>query len=269
MSGKVSENILAELRDFDRYFMNQQDVLADFAKMSFEIKSRNRLNTIYPLIDSIRTSAHAVTPLLRQGLMTESYILGRAYLERLVNCCYLLVCDQGQFDDYVEFSMQKVQRSLETRTMAYAAIGKETRAPDLSNIPIVKKGLDKFTSQRGKEITRWTTLNIEKRIEFTQARNDQFNSQLFMAITRFIYEDASEAVHGTLYGALFHSGIFYGMREPAAGEAYLNSLRRTMYMLLGLLAEGLLIVGSQYATSDGLVSRSKSNFSKLEKYFEK
>lgn len=269
MTASDTEKTLAELRDFDAFFHRQQDVLGAFAKLSFEANSENRLKSIYPLIDSIRTSAHATIPLLRQGLITESYILGRAYLERLVNACYLLVCDTEQFSDYIEFSMQKIQRSFETRKMAYAAIDKEVDVPDVSGVPIIAKGLAKFTSARGKEITRWTTLNIEKRIDFIHSRHTDFNSQLFIAVTRFIYEDASEAVHGTLYGALFHSGIFYGMQTPEAGEAYLNSTRRTMYMLLGLLIGELLVVASKWAPTKDLIAQSKSNFGDLHKYLDK
>lgn len=268
MNSTDSRKILDELRAFDNFFQNQQQVLADFANLSLETKSDNRLSSIYPLIDSIRTSAHSITPLIRGGLITESYILARAYLERLVNACYLLVCEKNQFDDYIEFSMQKVQRSLITRKSAYEAIGKEVDAPDISSVPIVSKGLEKFTSKRGKEITRWTTLNIEQRINFIRTKHKEFNSNLFLAISRFIYEDASEAVHGTLYGSLFHAGIFYGMSTPEKGEAYLNGTRRTLLMLLGLLAEGILVVGATWVKSEGLIARSKRNFAELHQYFE-
>lgn len=268
MASSISEKTISKLRDFDTFFINQQDILCELGKLSFNSKSKKRLNTIYPLIDSIRTSAHSVTILIRKGLMTESFILGRAFLERLVNACYLLVCEKNEFDDYVEFSMQKVQRSLETRKTAFEAIGKEVDAPDLSSIPIVGKGLEKFTSARGKEITRWSTLNIEKRIEYVKNKNAKFNNAIFLAISRYIYEDASEAVHGTLYGALFHTGLFYGTRSKEAGENYLNSLRQNLYLVLGLLVEGLIVVASKETTSKNLVAQSKANFGKLQHYFE-
>lgn len=267
MQSAMNEKQLDEMRAFDTFFQNQQSILAGLATLSLALNKDSRLNSIYPLIDSIQTSAHAISALLRQGLITESYILSRAYLERIVNACYLLVCDQSAFDNYVEYSMQKVQRATGTRRMAYAAIGKEIVTPDFSKIPIVAKGLKKFTSVRGKEITRWSTLNVEKRIEFIQQRNEEFNSKLFLAISRFIYEDASEAVHGTLYGALFHSGIFSGMKNPENGEAYLNSTRKTLYMLLGLLKEGLFVVATQYGSTETFVSQSQENYSDLQKYF--
>jgi hypothetical protein len=135
-------------------------------------------------------------------------------------------------------------------------------------VPIVARGLKKFTSHRGKEITRWTTLNIERRIEFIKAQCKSFNDALFIAVARYIYEDASEAVHGTLYGASFHTGMFYGARTPEAGEMYLNSLRRVLYMLLGLLIEGLVLVASKEVETEELISESKRNFIRLQHHFD-
>lgn len=269
MDQNDAEKTLQSLRYFCHYYQGQLNILRKLTMAALPLKNGERLNGLYPLLDSINTSGHSTDMLIRSGLITEAFILARAFLERLVNACYLLVCERNAFDDYIEFSMQKVQRSFDTRRTAYEAIGKEVPGLDISSIPVVAKGLEKFTSHRGKEITRWTTLNIERRIEYIKERSESFNSGLFLAVARYIYEDASEAVHGTLYGALFHTGIFAGARNPELGEKYLNSTRRVLYMLLGLLAEDLVVVASIEVDTNGLISESKSNFTGLKHYFEK
>jgi len=269
MSQNEAEKTMQSLRDFGGYYQGQLDILRQLTMAALPLKNGERLNGIYPLLDSINTSGYSTDMLIRSGLITEAFILARAFLERLVNACYLLVCDRSAFDDYIEFSMQKVQRSFDTRRTAYEAIGKEVPGVDVSSIPVVARGLEKFTSQRGKEITRWTTLNIERRIEYIKERNETFKAGLFLAVTRYIYEDASEAVHGTLYGALFHTGIFVGAHNPEIGEKYLNSTRRVLYMLLGLLVDGLVQVASKEVETEMLKTHSTNNFKTLQQYFEK
>jgi hypothetical protein len=130
MSDSDVEKAMQALRDFGNYFQCQQEILRKLAMTALQLKDSKRLNKIYPLLDSIRTCGHSADLLIKQGLITEDFILSRAFLERLVNACYLLVCDTKDFDDYIEFSMQKVQRSLDTRRGAFEAIGKEVPAMD-------------------------------------------------------------------------------------------------------------------------------------------
>lgn len=260
---------LNALRMFDDFFQLQLSTLKELAKRSIKENNKKRINQIYPLVDSLLTSGNSIIFLVRHGLMTEGYIIARAFLERLVNACYLLTCEQKEFDDYVDFSMQKVYRSIQTKKDAYEKIGQIIPVPDFSKIPIVAKGLKKYTSQRGKEITRWTTLRIDKRIEAVGEKVKDFNVQIFLATSTYLYEDASEAAHGTLYGSLFHTGIFYGVPDPKKGEAYLNGLRIVMYMLLGLIVEGLLYSAQTEIDVKDLIKVSTENFEKLRPYFEK
>ncbi|MFA4919023.1 MAG: DUF5677 domain-containing protein [Thermodesulfovibrionales bacterium] len=257
------------LRSLDDFFQKQLSLAKELSRASSSTNSKQRINELYPLFDSLQTSGNSIILLTRSGFMTESYIIARAFLERIVNLCYLIVCENKVFEDYIDFSMQKVYRSLHSHRKAFENMGEIVTVPDLSKIPIVDKGLNKFTSKRGKEITRWTELRIDKRIETVGEKVVNFSVPTFLAAYHHLYEDASEAVHGTLYGALFHTGIFYGAQDPEQGEKYLNSMRISMYLLLGLLVEGLLHSAHTEIDSENLIAKSKKNFKELHPTFAK
>jgi len=257
------------LTAFDQFFQAQLDALAQLAEIALKESNKKRINGLYPLLDSLLTSGTSIRFLIRHGLMTEAYIIARAYIERLVNVCYLIVCEQAQFEDYTHFSMQKVHRSVHSKRKAYENIGQIIPVPDFSNIPIVAEGLNKYTSQKGKEITRWTTLRIEKRIEAIGEKVKDFNVPIFLTACNYVYEDASEAIHGTLYGALFHTGMFYGAMNQNKGEEYLNSLRIVLYLLMGVLVPGLFLTAQAEVDTKDFVMLSDKNFAELEPYFGK
>lgn len=259
---------MESLRKFDSFFVSQLGLISQLSQKSLEEKSEKRINQIFPLIGSLSTAGDSILHSVRYGLMTEAFIVARAFLERLVNACYLLVCDEKEFKDYVDYSMQKVYRSLLTKRKAYENIGHDVPVPDMSRIPIVAEGLKKFTSHRGKEITRWTTLRIEKRINLIGQRVKGFQSTVFLAAVGFLYEDASEAIHGTLYGSLFITGIFYGVPTKEDGERYLSGLRTMMFMLLGVLVDGLLHTAVTEIELQELVKASKENYAALLPHIE-
>jgi hypothetical protein len=55
----------------------------------------------------------------------------------------------------------------------------------------------KFTSERGREKTRWTDVSLSGRAAVVDAKVGK--TGLFMCLLT-VYADASEALHGTLYG---------------------------------------------------------------------
>ena len=79
-----------------------------------------------------------------------------------------------------------------------------------------------------------------------------------------IYEDASENIHGTLFGATFHTGIMFGKRKEDQSRKYQIGLGFTLYMLLGLLIEGILYVVCTIIPADELLNKSCKYFRKTE-----
>ncbi len=85
----------------------------------------------------------------------------------------------------------------------------------------------KFTSERGREKTRWTNVPLPDRAAVIEAKLG--STGLFMSLLT-IYADASEALHGTLYGAIFHLGV---CDVPPPDDQ--TSLTRHLYQTLSAL----------------------------------
>jgi hypothetical protein len=263
MPAHDQEKMLADLRAFDDYYQKQLNLIEQLSKLAVGSKGSKDVKSVYPLFGSLVSAAHSIIFMTRSGLMTESYIIAKTYLERVVNTCYLIVCDNEDREEYINFSIQKIQDALGSRKKTYESLADRADIPMLSNIPKAAKRSVKYTKTRSNEICRWTTLPVEKRIAFIKSRCPEFNDALFLDAARYISGDASEATRGTLYGALFHTGMFFGAHNPVIGENYLNGLRQMMYMLLGGLVEGLLSTASKELAIDTLLSESKKNYSEL------
>jgi hypothetical protein len=127
----------------------------------------------------------------------EAFILARAFVERLVNFCYLLVCDKPEYQSFLKFSLQKGYRKLDRHFSAGdKMVGiKYTGKIEPNIVPGLSDALKDFTSERGREITHWTIASISERLGIISQRTS-INVKLFMVGMLWIYEDASEACTG-------------------------------------------------------------------------
>ena len=62
--------------------------------------------------------AIAITRLDIDDMLNESTMLTRALLERLVNFCYLMVCEEDEYEKYKAYSLQKSYRKLYRKIIA-------------------------------------------------------------------------------------------------------------------------------------------------------
>lgn len=99
--------------------------------------------------------------------------------------------------------------------------------------PEISAAIAKFTSDRGREKTRWTNISLPDRAAVIEAKLG--NTGLFMSLLT-IYADASEALHGTLYGAVFHLGAYQA--SPPHDQASLDQHRHQTLSALYLMAGG-------------------------------
>ena len=115
--------------------------------------------------------------------------------------------------------------------------------------PEIAAAVAKFTSDSGREKTRWTNVSLPNRAAVIEAKLS--GTGLFISLLT-IYGDASEALHGTLYGAIFHLGAYDVGAVPHDQES-LDRHRYTTLSCLYLMAGGtidtllslLLAIGEQ------------------------
>ncbi|TAK62865.1 DUF5677 domain-containing protein [Methylobacter sp.] len=167
----------------------------------------DRVCKLHPVYASIIEDTISLTLLARDYRINNSYIIVRALLERLVNFCYLQFCEQSEFDSYLTYSKSKAVRRLD-RTIEGGSSQASVRwsgVVDWASHPDLKAAYDKFTSINGREITRWTKVSLPDRAGLVESNTPRASLLLPLLM---IYSDASEALHGTLYGSLFHLGTY-------------------------------------------------------------
>lgn len=219
--------------------------------------SNKRVVKLYPLFMSIIDDLSSIDVLLSISKVNQAYIICRALLERTINFCYLLYADNEEYENFVLYTYNKAGRSL---SMKAEVDGDTFFSLDYSGKDSIseftKSAMDKFTSSKGKEIPRWTKLNIDKRAKYLKEKTGH---NLFVHLT-MIYPDASEAIHGTLYGALFHFGTFVphvNVLEWDEVHAHQNSTKSFLFLSAGS-AVNMLLASLVSSGEDGLIKTQQA-----------
>ncbi|MFM0161346.1 DUF5677 domain-containing protein [Paraburkholderia sediminicola] len=217
-------------------FLSEQ--ISSFIEIESEIgkSPMPRVERLHTLFASIIEDAISIKLLGDASRLNQAYVLSRALLERITNFCFLQLCTDGEFRDYVDYSLNKagrrVDRSIEVDGQVRVRVALKDGSFELP--PEVQAAVAKFTSERGREKTRWTNVSLQERAGVIEAKLP--NSGLFVSLLT-IYADASEALHGTLYGAAFHLGVYdYG--AVPYDQASLDSHRYSTLSFLYLMAGG-------------------------------
>jgi len=188
-----------------------------------------RLLKLYPLLAAILEDSISLDILASHSRVNQCYIISRALLERVINFSYLLYAPEQEYSSFVEYTKNKAARSL-SRKIEIDGVEKVSlnfANDDYQLSEDYVKAVERFTSANGREIPRWTKLNIDKRADFL----DKKSGKNLLLHVLAIYADASEALHGTLYGALFHLGVF----NPTSDIRDHDSVDRQRYTNLSFL----------------------------------
>ncbi len=230
-----------------------------------------RILSLYHLLMSIYITGNAINLLALNNFLGESYMLARALLEKLINYMYLLVCEEDEYKKYLNYTKQKGYRVLNRNFIVgdQKVELKWTGSVNLDDYPELREAVNEFTSSKGKSVTRWTSLSLADRLAIIRDKGS-IKIEGLMLSTLGIYDDASEALHGSLYGATFNYGFFEGkipssVRELA--ETYRNKLL-FLFFALGTCIDSLLEVISGRYTADKVkdfARQSRTNLGELQK----
>ena len=166
-----------------------------------------RVSKLHPLFVAVIEDAISIRLLCSDARLNQAYIVSRALIERATNYCFLQICSDEQYSDYLDYSLNKAGRRVDRAIEANGVVQAKIYLKDgLLVLPTeIQAAIAKFTSQRGGEKTRWTAVPLQDRAAAIETKIG--GTGLFMSLLT-IYADASEASHGTLYGALFHLGTY-------------------------------------------------------------
>lgn len=252
-------------RRFFDFFMSQLALLEKLYQHQFtNLKHLDdaRVGKLYPLLFSIHHTGISISLLSSHLHINECYILARSFLERLIIYIYLYSCDESEYSRYISYTKQKGYRVL---NRSFVAGDSEVRLKwsgiiDLEKEQDLKEAVNTFTSEKGKPKTRWTSQSLSKMIQSIESRGKLEIGYMMLAIL-WIYEDASEALHGTLYGSTFHIGTFIG-KIPSSKEELKknwNEQFSALFLALGTCMHTLIQSFHKVANVDDILSNSKDN----------
>ena len=140
----------------------------------------------------------------------SGYILARAMVERAINFAYLDICEDTEFQAWHDYSVQKAFRLLNRQKTVGDVSVEINLFPTLnsSESPQLEALTRQFTSKTGKEITRWTRLNLDERLKHIEGNVDAPMGVVegLIAAMLSVYETGAEAQHGTLFGVGLRAG---------------------------------------------------------------
>jgi len=257
-------------RFFD-FFMSQLALLEKLYQHQFtNLKHLDdaRVGKLYPLLFSIHHTGISISLLSSHLHINECYILARSFLERLIIYIYLLSCDESEYSRYLAYTKQKGYRVL---NRSFVAGDSEVRLKwsgiiDLEKDPDLKEAVNTFTNEKGKPKTRWTSQSLSKMVQ-SIANRGKLEIGYMMLAKLWIYEDASEALHGTLYGSTFHIGTFIG-KIPSSKEELKktwNEQFSALFLALGTCMHTLIQAFHKVANVDDIISNSKDNLKTISR----
>ncbi|MFG0763609.1 DUF5677 domain-containing protein [Aeromonas media] len=213
--------------------------------ITYEISVRECQNEraikLYPIFASIIEDSISLDILAKNYRLNQCYIISRALLERVINFCYLLYSPEDEYESFVAYTKNKAARGLSRKIEigGQKKVSLEFSGGEYELPQDYRDAVERFTSENGREIPRWTKLNIEKRAVFL----DEKSGRNLLLHVLMIYGDASEALHGTLYGALFHLGTFSPGSIPSDQESLDQHRNNTLSFLyfMGSAAIGVLL----------------------------
>jgi hypothetical protein len=253
-----------------QYYRKQSDLLQELYKYQFDelkMKPNERVDSLYLLLFSMHDTAESVGILIANQKINEAHMMARALLERIVNYIFLLYCDEEDHKKYLLYTKQKSYRNLKKNIKVGKLIAelKWTGKLSLENDPELQKAINLFTSKRGKTITRWRSKSLPEMLNILYQKTDIDIKPLMLGLLA-IYDDASEALHGTLYGTIFQIGIFT-RGNLKTKKQIISSVHGQLSMLLlalGACINSLTVAIDKIFPIEAIREKSKENFRALE-----
>jgi hypothetical protein len=192
---------------FHTAFVKQAEVLW---KSDYEALPE-RVQQCWALLLGIREDVRALALLVAQGFPNQSYIIYRALLEKIVTLLYLQAAPDDVFKDYVQYPLHKSYRKTQKDVRVKSKNGEVgyrcMATVDLTQYPQMQEAVNRFTSRSGKPQTRWNNTSIESKVAEIK-KSGIIDTAVLELLIGYIYDDASEATHATLYGCAFHLDVF-------------------------------------------------------------
>lgn len=243
VSGHPLEDLKHYHREATNFFASELLMLKEVIP---KITDKRQAKAALLLMSCNQTGA-ALLQLANQtdSFTTESIMLSRAFMEKITNFCYVSICDEKEYRAFILHPIYKhyhyvgsVKREdeIDFDHLEEEAKTRKEKQEKLKKIAIVQEALELFSDT--KPYLKWTKKTLNERIEFLEQWG-KFLDVFFRLSKIQYYSDASEALHGSLYGCSYGFGAF----DPEFDRSKTDELNKKLYKdsALNLLHLGILI----------------------------
>ncbi len=145
---------------------------------------------------------------------SEAIMLARSFMETITNFCYASVCDEKEYRAFILHPIYKyyfkvgfhsIEEINNYETYMEHAKAIKGKREKLKQVPIVQEALAMFSET--KPNLTWTKKSLNERIKVLE-KWGKFLDVFFSLNKIQYYSDASEALHGSLYGCTYDLGAF-------------------------------------------------------------
>lgn len=186
--------------------------------------SDERLTKPAMLLFSAGQTGAALIQLANQTDMfaSASVMLARSFMEQLTNFCYVGICDEKEYRAFLLHPVYKQYHNAgqlkmedDIKQLHENIKARDERQTKLREKPIVQEALAIFSET--KSHLNWTRKTMRQRIEALESWGKVMD--VFFTISNLeYYSDASEILHGSLYGSTYSIGSFKPGFDPTNNE---------------------------------------------------
>lgn len=203
-----------------------------------------RLKKTGSLLFSCGQTGYAILQLASQTdtLTGQSAMLARAFMETITNFCFASICDEKEYRAFILHPAYKYYHSItapqigdDWNLIAETYAARKLKQEELKKLPVVQEALAIFSED--KPNLNWTKKTLSQRID-TITKHGKLMDFLFVINKIQYYSDASEALHGSLYGCTYQTGVFnpeFNHTEEEAIDKKLFKDSTAMLLHLGML----------------------------------
>lgn len=201
---------------------------------------------------------------------SEILMLSRAALEKMTNYMYSTVCSKDEHERFLLYPYYRGYHNLnrEKHTGTNALNVKYSHASDIASLPQYKRALEIFSNSNAK--LKWSrdSRTLDEKLSYISQQTGQ-PSFIFLLNSLLIYSDASEALHGSLYGAVSLLGVYEPpfSRNGKEADRRIGDSLTMIYFSLGELTHLLIEWIAKNHTSKKLTSYVKRSSDAREEVY--
>jgi len=164
-----------------------------------------------------------------QSFNRESVMLARAFMETITNFCYVGICNEKEYRAFILHPIYKQFHNINIPKMSDDLDStrenqkiRKAKQNKFKAIPIVQEALLTFSETKAN--LNWTKKTLNERIDAIIKWGKVMD--VFFTLNKLqFYSDASESLHGSLYGCTYEFGIF----DPEFDNTNIEELEKKRY----------------------------------------